>query len=453
MAKKIILFLSSLPEGAPLRESTYNCKDQKGNRFTVRGRISSEAPLLYLKHCYPDAEEAICILTPSAKKTSWEPIQAYVGQALADAKLPPLRFSPIELQEKESFYQRPLREIQKLLAPGDQILLETTGGFRNTVMDLLLLSRILSYSGYETLDAVYSNFPTHEVQSVLHLIELFDLVGGMQELSSFGSIRTLQTYYNHHQDLQDEKVGHLLYTMRKLSDKITLCRTGGLEATIEDFNQALEAAADCTDPLMQALIPAFQEKFDKRMTTPGLIKWCAESDMIQQALTIYKERIPRYVLSDPNIQVSLREEVRQDADSYKDVYEDRLWCALYEMGDRAWSKYSRKPQYQKLYGDPTGRYVIMLDHLAEFLPDSAFSVSCNEEDLRAFIMDYYYVRALRNMVNHANDELTQGSALMHYIANHLHYKQPEDAKPEDIRTILVKKCVEHLKKLHDKARR
>lgn len=63
------------------------------------------------------------------------------------------------------------------------------------------------------------------------------------------------------------------------------------------FNQALEAAKNCADPLMRELIPAFRGKFGKKLNTVSLIKWCVESDMLQQALTVYTERIPTIIMT------------------------------------------------------------------------------------------------------------------------------------------------------------
>src|SRR5699024_6163510 len=77
---------------------------------------------------------------------------------------------------------------------------------------------------------------------------------------------------------------------------IAICRTEQLPERMEAFNAAMDGAEKHADLLMRALLPAFRQKYGKKMTIPGIIKWCVESDMLQQALTIYKERIPGYIL-------------------------------------------------------------------------------------------------------------------------------------------------------------
>ena len=96
----------------------------------------------------------------------------------------------------------------------------------------LLLSRMLSYKGIRTADAVYSNFNAKAVEDISHLIELFDLVGGMQELTSFGNVQTLCAYYDQQikrNQPRDEKIIALLTSMERLTETITLCRTAGLK--------------------------------------------------------------------------------------------------------------------------------------------------------------------------------------------------------------------------------
>ena len=284
MATKIILFVSSLPKGE-LKRECYACPDGS----TVEGAQTNEAPVCFLLERYPQVSEILCIVTPEA-----EPAYSYLCDMLKPA-WPRLALRRIPYREGEDFNGAPLSAILSAVQAGDEILLETTGGFRNAVMYLLLLSRVLSYVEVRTVYAVYSNFPQKRIEDISHLIGLFDLVGGMQELSSFGSARTLRTYYG--QNPADPAVSSLLTALEQLSETITLCRTNQLGERMKAFNQALEMARDCADPLMRALIPAFREKFGKKLNTVSLIKWCVESDMLQQALTVYTERIPRLIMN------------------------------------------------------------------------------------------------------------------------------------------------------------
>lgn len=284
MATKIILFVSSMPKGE-LRRERYTCPDGG----TVEGAQTNEAPMRYLLERHPQVSEILCIVTPEAE-TAYE----YLGRTLKE-DWPELTLRHIPHQEGEDFNGAPLSAILSAVRAGDEILLETTGGFRNAVMYLLLLSRVLSYVGVRTVYAVYSNFHQKRIEDISHLIGLFELVGGMQELSSFGSARTLRTYYG--QTPADPTIGVLLTALEQLSEAITLCRTNQLDGRMKAFNQALEAAKDCTDPIMRELIPAFRGKFGKKLNTVSLIKWCVESDMLQQALTVYTERIPKIIMT------------------------------------------------------------------------------------------------------------------------------------------------------------
>ena len=288
MAKKIILFLSQLHPGA--KEQIYRCPDGS----EVWGTQTNEAPVRFLLRAYPDITEILCIVTQEAEETAWAGFQDTVAR-----EAPGVALRRVAFQEGQDFSADPLGEIVSSVETGDEILLAPTGSFRNAVMDLLLLSRVLSYKGITTARAVYSNYKTGEVEDVSRLIQMFELVGGMQELTSFGSVRTLRSYYAAQPaEKQDGKINDLLTAMEKLAETITLCRTRLIDQSLEQFNKALSEAENCDDPLMRTLLPVFRGKFGKRLTTPGLIKWCVESDMLQQALTIYKERIPAYILRD-----------------------------------------------------------------------------------------------------------------------------------------------------------
>lgn len=144
------------------------------------------------------------------------------------------------------------------------------------VQYMLLLSRVLSYVGVKTIGAVYSNYQKAEIEDLSRLIGFFDLVGGMQELTSFGSVKSLRAYYA---ETDDQKIEGLLSAMENLYETITLCKTKRIDGCMQAFDTALTEAETCEDMMMRQLLPAFRGKFGKKLTTPGLIKWCIQSDM------------------------------------------------------------------------------------------------------------------------------------------------------------------------------
>ena len=266
----------------------------------------------YLVSHWSGVSEILCIVTDEAHSDSWEYINKVVNNAA-----PGVKVSEIPFNSNDNFESVTLPKIMEHMSSGDEILLETTGGFRNAIMYLLLLSRALSYSKIATIGAVYSNFEKRCIEDVSHLIRLFDLIGGMQELTSFGSVKTLRSYYG--EDPADKKVGNLITSVEKLSESIALCRTDQIEKRIQAFNDALKEAENCDDAMMKALLPAFISKYGKKMTVPGLIKWCVESDMLQQALTIYTERVPAFIIKNASY-LKLEPNVwRPEAKEYQDA--------------------------------------------------------------------------------------------------------------------------------------
>ena len=285
MSKTIILFLSKANENA--REYPYECPDGG----VVPGTNSCDAPIRWLLQTHEDVGRILTIRTPEAEESSWPAFQALVRGLRPD--LEPV---PIDFREGEDFSGAPLARILAELGEKDEILLETTGGFRNAVMHLLLLSRVLAYRGNPTVQAVYGNFfaEPKRLEDVSPLFEIFSLSEGLHTLTDFGNTGALRAYYDRLED-PDPAVRELIDAMEALSEAIALCRTRLLEDRMARFRDALDRAASCSDPLMRHLLPVFREAFREKLNTPGLILWCVRNGMLQQALTIYTERVPAYI--------------------------------------------------------------------------------------------------------------------------------------------------------------
>ena len=286
MAKKILVFLSQYRQA---EMQPYVAPDGT----TWDGALTNDAPIRYLLHRNPDVEELLCVATPESVET-YQRLQELLKEDGYKGKC-----TKISYQATQVFEETVLPAVSNRLQPGDQLLLDITGGFRNAVLYLLLISRVLSYQGVVTVEAVYGSLNPRQIVDATALIRLFDLVGGMQEMASFGSVRTLKSYYTG--DRTNAEAEKLLEAMEQLKECIILCRTQQLSEKMEQFNQALQSAGESTDPMLQVLIPAFRKKFGSRMDIPKLIRWCVESEMLQQALTIFNECIPDIILGEGKI--------------------------------------------------------------------------------------------------------------------------------------------------------
>lgn len=447
VASKVILFLSTFNSRST--EIGYICPDG----FSVLGTQTNDAPIRYLLQVHPDIQKIICVVTTQARETAWEHFQHIVKETVSEVEV-----IPIFYEENENFSEKAIPMILEHVQRDDEIFLDVTGGFRNANMYLLLLSRVLSYKGIRTVGAVYSNFQTKKVEDVSHLIEMFDLVGGMQELTSFGNVQTLRAYYDRQtkkSQIQDKKIVTLLNSMERLTETITLCRTGQMEERLKEFNTALTDAKECEDPLMRTLLPVFHEKFGRKLTTPGLIKWCVENGMIQQALTIYKERIPTYLIRDRRdiLEVKAHAPQPNNVKNYENEDEARFYEHLLRIGGNMRSSLCRtsaSAYYADEGRDPT---VITLEYMDDdMLSRSYFKINCTTLKLREILMDYLYIRALRNMIHHANDSSTASQKDIEAYLLDAGYKRLEDVKLNDVKKVLLK-SLDHLKLLTGKGKR
>ena len=389
MAKKIILFLSEFRANAPAE--VYACPGD----LEVTGQQTNEAPVKYLLSRHPDISKILCIMTPKARETAWERFSAEICR-----ESPQIQIEQIPFEDGADFTAGPLADLMRGVQKDDVIYLETTGGFRNAIMHLLLLSRILIFKGIVLGGAVYANLAERRIYDVSHLYGLFDMVSGMQELTSFVSTRTLRTYFG--RPAADPHVEDLLASVENLTESITLCRTSEIDDNMEAFGQALFNAENCADQLMRQLLPAFQQKFGRRgqrLTTPRLIKWCVQSDMIQQALTLYTERIPAYImLSGHHLKVT--DTVRRPP---VHGYEDPDAAQF----SKDFLTLSKRGRLVDMRDNSVHTYVVTLQNLEELIWHSGYRVLCSIDQLRTICMDYLYIKMLRNMANHAKSDATE----------------------------------------------
>ena len=296
MSKKILLFLSELRQESGKKsekksEKEYLCPDES----KVSGVQSNEAPVKYLLQHYENVSEILCVVTKEAKKSGWDWFCDAIKKVKENIKIIEI---PCDGEDSETFIKGPMQQILEKIESGDELLLETTGGFRNAIIYMILAA----HAGIQITGAVYSNFQKGKIEDLSQTMQLFDLVEGMKEMTSFGSVEDIRKYYGQTEE-KDEKIKNLLVAVEEMTEAISLCRTDTLDAKMEQFNVAMQDAKRSSDLLFRQLLKGFRQKFGEQWNVFTILRWCVDSGMIQQAMTIYTEKMPAYIIKQGLLEV------------------------------------------------------------------------------------------------------------------------------------------------------
>lgn len=444
MAEKIILFLSDLKPNA--RPASYTFQGEPDTE-TVSGTQTNEAPVKWLLRKHPGISQVICFCSTksqnpvtltlpngTARTADQSALEHFSEHIEAFSKDNPVQLVPLDYNPSKSLEQDLLPDLMKHITSNDSIYLDLTGGMRNDNLNLFLLSRVLNYTGVAVKGAVYSNFETKQVEDMTHLIHTFDLVEGVQDFTSFGNVKKLRAYYG--EPAKDADVEKLLKSMETLIQNITLCRSTTIDSNLKTFSKALNKAKHCGDPLLEQLLPTFRQKYCKgsenTMTTPELIAWCLDSDMVQQALTLYTERIPAYLrekeyLTEGTLEEDIQKKISETA---KNNHQDRMTLIFDDLLNRSKKSYCR-------YYRNAPRYVKTIENLDEVLKNSPYRLNAPTEQMQHILRDYIYLKMVRNMINHANDRNVKGRRSQEaYLVKH-GYPPIDKISVADIRKTLT----------------
>lgn len=444
MAKKIILFLSLLnADQKNWRTQKYDCAAGMLGLDTAReviGTQTNEAPVKAMLLAHPDVRSIICIVTSKAEEYTLGFFKTRILEFAQEQGLNVTEdtFRIINYADGEVFTEGPLQRILAEIQPGgmgknstgDEILLETTGGWRNTMMYLLLLSRVLTYNHNPTLGAIYADRDNACITDISDLLRMFDLVGGMQEMSSFGNVRTLRKYFG--AEPQDKRIGELLDALEALNEAITLCRTNKVSGCLERFIHAVNEMQFCDNPLVCQLTPAFNSIFrERKFKIRSLIRWCLERDMYQQAVTLYIECIPTEIFK--NI-VQKKQENHLFNPKYDDKTRfsdaDEFFCYLLNA--------SRYTSASKESGDQYAMQVYTIENLETCFPSAPFELKSKYtiHKLQNIARDYLYIKLLRNMINHAQTTGTESTEQAVEYLKRYGYRAPDAVDLKTLRTVM-----------------
>lgn len=201
--------------------------------------------------------------------------------------------------------------------------IDTTGGPRHASMLMMVLIQMLKHSHVQTGFVTYTNILRQKnaegqgigtVEDAAELMEMFTLIGGADEFTSFGSVDQIKHYFAKKENLSDE-LNSLLNQMERFSETMKICAEykyinqalAFLQASVEKYEKFLRSQKGKNiseqEKFFSKLLQNIKNEYAAIMPSKNadsdkleIIKWCVKRGFLQQALTFYTEWLPNYVL-------------------------------------------------------------------------------------------------------------------------------------------------------------
>ena len=196
------------------------------------------------------------------------------------------------------------REMSGIKAP---VYLDYTSGFRDSSFLTTAILRFFEYSGHQCEKIVYSHYFRREIIDIRHIYKMFQMINGTDEFVASGRAEQLLRLFPDEEG-GSGKAAALVRSMQSFSEAVSLSMIERLDEVVQDTARSLNDIASAKElslheEMLQHLVPTIKEKLyiDKLIANVGdtavidytyLILWCADNRMLQQALTLYVEKMP-----------------------------------------------------------------------------------------------------------------------------------------------------------------
>ncbi len=425
-------FSEAQAAGAPITYTTHG--------VVVQAHQTNEACIKHLMLTQKDGiSNYIRVLTNSvAQKDSFT--LSYLDKSVscfcAENSLTVPESHDIKLGEDEAHhrYDRVLSEIAALireLAKDDEeisIYLDMAGGKRDNYVFIQLLTKLLSFYGY-AIHTYYSDLidKTERTGAIVNTDAAFrqmKILDAVNEFVLHGTSAHLRECFK---NTTSTTVKLLLKSMENFSNAVQLCSTN-LSDTVrlleEHLYQVETYVEDPTGELyvIKTMIPLIREKFhitenNSGINTLGIIRWCLENGLVQQALTIYNENVSEILFSSGLLTFKGPQDDMYSALNKGNPHATKQSTSLLYIAEYAFKYYEadRRRQstelsrimdkFKKEYSNKKDTmWTIGSVFLTEECLTSYAKLNIDIELFRRILIDTRYAKIRRNTINHAYDK-------------------------------------------------
>lgn len=194
------------------------------------------------------------------------------------------------------------------------VYIDYTGGFRDISFLMTVIIRYLEYHGASCKEIVYSHKDNRKIYSLFCIYKMFQLLNGVQQFVSTGNAELLEEFYK---EEEDGDTRELLNQIVEFSHVMSLCDVEKVDQIMENLQQGLDQYEEKKKresfftEIFSDMISIIRQKLNieknHRYTYPKLIQWCLDNSMVQQALTLYVEKMPQYYYESGFLNLPMKE--------------------------------------------------------------------------------------------------------------------------------------------------
>ena len=204
------------------------------------------------------------------------------------------------------------------------VYIDYSGGLRDVTLLLATIIRFLEFSDNSCERIIYSKnakwdkgclVENGSLVDISYIYNIFHLINGTGSFLSTGNARQLLEAFD---QTDDQSERDILNAISAFSDVTMLNDLTQLEEKLSEAAKLIEAYEGNKETvnrinqgMLASMIPVIRRKMhladmvrDSKIDYPVLINWCLENGMIQQALTVYVDKLPIYYFDTERIRLN-----------------------------------------------------------------------------------------------------------------------------------------------------
>ncbi len=187
------------------------------------------------------------------------------------------------------------------------VYVDYTGGFRDISFLMTSIIRYLEFADIECKKIVYSNLSKSDesknrIYELNCIYDMYQMINGVSEFVSTGNAVQLRNLFK---KVDEENTPDLIKTIIEFSNSMAVCDMSKIDQMVRKMAKLTEKEKEEHSSvyyeMFQSMTQMIREKMrlkevvkQGKINYPVLIDWCTDNGLIQQATTLYVEKMPFY---------------------------------------------------------------------------------------------------------------------------------------------------------------